>query len=303
MIKITAAFAALAIFAASAVVHAGVVVTEQEVIDQGNGQPVTRNRTVMIQGNKQKMVTDRAQVVTDLDNGKMYLINPEKKQYVEMPFPPQGPMAQMMAQRMSTLSFKKTGAASKTISGYSCEQYAGAGSMMGNQYSVNGCFSTKAPGARDFDTFQKTMAAKVKGTAMAMQGEVPDGVPMQLDSTTKITNFSMPGMSPEQAAKLKTMLANRPPVVSKTTVQQIASKDLPADTFAVPAGFTKQEMPNGGMGGGGMSHMGGGNSGSGMGHMGGGGMSGGSNGGMSGGGMSGGGMGGGASAPPQKSPE
>jgi hypothetical protein len=110
-------------------------------------------------------------------------------------------------------------------------------------------------------------------------------------------------MSPEQAAKLKTMLANRPPVVSKTTVQQIASKDLPADTFAVPAGFTKQEMPNGGMGGGGMSHMGGGNSGSGMGHMGGGGMSGGSNGGMSGGGMSGGGMGGGASAPPQKSPE
>ena len=93
MIKTVAAFAALAIFAASAVVHAGVVVTEQEVIDQGNGHPVTRNRTVMIQGNKQKMVTDRAQVVTDLDNGKMYLINPEKKQYVEMPFPPQGPMA------------------------------------------------------------------------------------------------------------------------------------------------------------------------------------------------------------------
>lgn len=256
MKTISAAFAALAIFAASSTVHAGVVVTEQEVIDQGNGQPVTRNRTVMIQGNKQKMVTDRAQVVTDLDNGKMYLMNPEKKQYVEMPFPPQGPMAQMMAQRMSTLSFKKTGGGSKTISGYSCEQYSGAGSMMGNQYSVNGCFSTKAPGAHDFDAFQKTMAAKVKGTPMAMQGEVPDGVPLQLDSTTKITNFSMPGMSPEQSAKLKAMLANRPPVVSKTTVMQIASKDLPADTFTVPAGFTRQEMPNGGMGGG-MSHMGG----------------------------------------------
>ena len=268
MKKIAVAFAALAIFAASTVAHAGVVVTEQEVIDQGNGQPVTRNRTVMIQGNKQKMVTDHAQVVTDLDNGKMYLINPEKKQYIEMPFPPKGPMAQMMAQRMSTLSFKKAAGAGKTISGYPCEQYSGAGSMMGNQYSVNGCFSTKAPGAHDFDAFQKTMAAKVKGTPMAMQGEVPDGVPMQLDSTTKITNFSMPGMSPEQSAKLKAMLANRPPVVSKTTVQQIASKDLPADTFTVPAGFTKQEMPNGGMGGG-------------MGHMG-------SNGGMSGGGMSGG---------------
>ncbi len=238
-----AAFAALVILAGSGAAHAGVVVTEQEIIDQGTGQPVTHSRTVMIQGNKQKMVTDRAQVVTDLDRGTMYLMNPAKKQYVEMPFPPTGPMAQMMTQRMSTLSFKKTGG-KKTVAGFACQEYTGAGSMMGNEYTVTGCFSTRAPGARDFDTFQKTMAAKVKGTAMAMQGDVPDGVPLQLDSTTKITNF--PGMSPDQAAKLKQMFANRPPVVSKTTVTQIASKDLPADTFTVPADFSKQEMPNGG---------------------------------------------------------
>jgi Domain of unknown function (DUF4412) len=245
MKKFAATFAALVIFAGSGAAHAGVVVTEQEVIDQGTGQPVTHSRTVMIQGNKQKMVTDRAQVVTDLDNGTMYLMNPAKKQYIEVPFPPKGPMAQMMSQRMSTLSFKKTGS-SKTISGYACEEYTGAGSMMGNEYTVTGCFSTKAPGANDFDTFQKTMANKVKGTAMAMQGEIPDGVPIQLDSTTKITNFSMPGMSPDQAAKLKQMFANRPPVVSKTTVTQIASKDLSADTFKVPADFAKQQMPTGG---------------------------------------------------------
>jgi len=152
----------------------------------------------------------------------------------------------MMSQRMSTLSFKKSSNGSKTVSGYPCQEYNGAGTMMGNQYSVTGCFSTKAPGARDFDAFQKTMAAKVKGTAMAMQGQVPDGVPMQLDSTTRITNFSMPGVSPDQAAKMKQMMANRPPVVSKTTVTQIASKNLPADTFTVPADFAKQEMPSGG---------------------------------------------------------
>jgi hypothetical protein len=252
--KSVAAFAALIIFAGPAAVHAGVVVTEQEVIDQGNGQPITRGRTVMIQGNKQKMVTDRAQVVTDLDGGKMYLINPEKKQYVEVPFPPSGPMAQMMSRGVSTLNFKKTGS-SKTINGYACEEYNGAGSMMGNEYKVNGCFSTKAPGAADFDGFQKKMAAKVKGTPMAMQGEVPDGVPIELDSTTRMTNFSMPGMSPDQAAKLKQMFASRPPVVSKTTVTQIASKTLSADTFAVPAGYTRQQMPmNGPMGGMGGQH-------------------------------------------------
>jgi len=248
--KLAATFAALAIFAgSSAAAHAGVVVTEQEVIDQGTGSPVTHSRTVMIQGNKQKMVTDRAQVVTDLDNGTMYLMNPVKKQYVEVPFPPQGPMAQIMSQRMSTLSFKKTGG-SKTVSGFACQEYTGAGSMMGNEYTVTGCFSTKAPGASDFDAFQKTMANKVKGTAMAMKGEVPDGVPIELDSTTKMTNFSMPGMSPDQAAKLKQMFAKRPPVVSKTTVIKIASKELSADTFKVPSDFSKQEMPAGGpMGG------------------------------------------------------
>jgi hypothetical protein len=247
MRKIAATFAALAILAGAGAAHAGVVVTEQKVIDQGTGAPVTHSRTVMIQGNKQKMVTDRAQVVTDLDSGKMYLMNPEKKQYVEVPFPPKGQMAQMMSQRVSTLSFKKTGG-SKTVSGYPCQEYIGAGSMMGNGYSVTGCFSTEAPGAEAFDAFQKTMASKVKGTAMAMQGEVPDGVPMQLESTTKMTNFSMPGMTPDQAAKLKQMFANRPPVVSKTTVIQIASKDLPPDTFTVPTDFSKQTMPAGPMG-------------------------------------------------------
>ncbi|MGD0290507.1 MAG: DUF4412 domain-containing protein [Candidatus Binataceae bacterium] len=249
MKKFAATLAALVIFGGFGAAHAGVVVTEQEVIDQGTGKPVTRNRTVMIQGNKQKMVTDRAQVVTDLDRGMMYLMNPEKKQYIEVPFPPSGAMAQMMSQRVSTLSFVKTGG-SKTINGYACQEYTGAGSMMGNEYKVSGCFSTKAPGASDFDAFQKTMANKVKGTAMAMQGEVPDGVPIELDSTTKMTNFSMPGMAPDQAAKLKQMFANRPPVVSKTTVTQIASKDLPGDTFQVPAGFSKQQMPSGPMGGG-----------------------------------------------------
>ncbi len=249
MKKFAAIFAALVIFAGSGAARAGVVVTEQEVIDQGSGKAVTRSSTVMIEGNKQKRITDRGEVVIDLDSGTMYMMNPEKKQYVELPFPPKGPMAKMMSQRMSSVKFKKSGG-SKTVSGYPCQEYTGAGSMMGNAYTVNGCFSTKAPGAKDFDSFQKKMAKTVKGTVMAMHGDIPDGVPLELDSTTKMTNFSMPGMSPDQAAKLKKMFANRPPVVSKTTVTKIASKNLPADTFKVPADFTKQEMPMGHMGGG-----------------------------------------------------
>ncbi len=241
MKKSIAAIIGVLLLAALGAAHAGVIVDEQETMQQGPGQTATRQRTVMIQGNKQKMVSNQVEVVTDLDTGTMYLIYPAKKQYMELPFPPQGQMAKMMGDRMSTLNFKKSGG-KKTIHGYGCEQYAGSGSMMGNKYSVVGCFAAKAPGAKEFDAFQKTMSAKVKGTAMEMHGQVPDGIPMELTSTTKLTNFNAPGMSPAQAEKIRQMLANRPPMVTTTVVTKVTTKKLAADTFAVPAGFTKREM-------------------------------------------------------------
>jgi hypothetical protein len=241
MKKTIAAIAGVMMLAAIGAAHAGVVVDEQETMQQGAKQAASRQRTVVIQGNKQKMISNRIEVITDLDQGKLFLIYPAQKQYMELPFPPQGAMARMMTNQMSTLQFKKSGG-KKTILGYSCAQYSGAGSMMGNQYSVTGCFSTKAPGAKEFDAFQKAMADKVKGTPMAMQGQVPNGIPMELVSTTKLTNFSAPGMTPEQAEKIRQMLANRPPMVTKTVVTKVTTKKLSADTFAVPAGFTKREM-------------------------------------------------------------
>jgi hypothetical protein len=243
MKTIAAACAALMLLMiAAGVGFAGVVVHEQEVVRRGNGQPATHERTVMIQGNKQKMVTDKETVVTDLDNGMMYMLDPASKTYLELPFPPRGRMAAMMAGAgTSSLSFKKTGG-HQTIAGYSCENYAGDGDMMGNKYSVKGCFSTKAPGASDFTNFQKEMQEKVKGTPMEMSGSVPDGVPLKLESTTKLTHVSVPGMSPDQTAKLNQMLANRPPVVTDTTVTRIASENLSPETFAIPAGYKKQEF-------------------------------------------------------------
>ncbi|MGH7987075.1 MAG: hypothetical protein ACREQX_12415 [Candidatus Binataceae bacterium] len=238
-----ASCAALMLVATAAVAgHAGVVVHEREVVDRGKGQPVTHERTVMIEGNKQKMITGKEVVVTDLDNGMMYMFNPNAKTYIALPFPPRGRMAAMMAGAgPSTLNFKKADG-HQTVAGYSCDNYAGDGNMMGNKYSVKGCFSTKAPGASDFTAFQKRMQAKVKGTPMEMTGNVPDGVPLKLDSTTRLTHVSVPGMSADQTAKLNQMLANRPPVVTDTTVTKIARENLTPDIFAIPAGYTKQEF-------------------------------------------------------------
>lgn len=240
MKAIRAVFAASLLMLIAAAAQAGVVLQETETVDRGNGKPETQDRTVMVQGNQQKTVTTRSQVLIDLDKGFMYVISPERKAYVEMPFPPQGRMGQLMAQRMAAMNFKKTGKQS-TIAGYPCEEYSGGGNMGGSQYSVVGCFSPSAPGASDFTTFQKAMAGKLHGGAAT--ASIPDGVPLEVTSTTKMTSFNMPGMSADQASKIKDMLAKRPPVVSKTLVSKVSLEQIASSDFTVPEGYQKQEMP------------------------------------------------------------
>jgi len=234
------AFATAAFVMAAGAAFAGVIVEEQETIDRGTGQPVAHARTIMIQGNKQKIVSDHDTMVTDLDKGVMMLVTPSRKTYSEMPFPPPG-MAPGAG--MANIKFSKSGG-SQTVAGYKCQNYSGVSRMMGTHSDIVECFSTSAPGAADFTGFQKAMVDKLKGTsAAAMVGDVPAGVPLSSKSTTNMKGLVIPGMPPEQAAKLAQMMANRPPIVTKTVVTKITPKSLSDDEFGPPAGYTKQEMP------------------------------------------------------------
>jgi Domain of unknown function (DUF4412) len=234
---IAAAFA----FAASAT--AGVVVDEQQVIDQPNGNKVTRARTVVIEGDKQKSIIDNGNrtVITDLGKGTMTMVDGTRKTYLQFPFPPKtGPMAAMAGAVAPTISFKKTGGHDKLI-GYSCDEYSGAGIVGANSVSMSGCFSDSAPGATEYSNFQREMAQKVKGTAMANMGEIPQGVPLRLTITTTMGNPAG-AMSPMGAGQF----------VTDTTVSRISTKSLPTDSFDVPEGYQKQQLPPmfGTMGGG-----------------------------------------------------
>ncbi len=253
MKKFASALPAIAILAFAAIAGAGVVVDEQQIIDQPDGNKVTRTRTVIIEGDKQKSIIDNGErsVITDLGKGTMTMVDGKQKTYVEFPFPPkQGGTAAMPGAVSPTISFKKTGSHSKII-GYSCDEYSGAGTVGGNSVSMSGCFSDLAPGAADYSNFQHKMADKVKGTTMANMGQIPPGVPLRLTITTTIGSTPAMGMSAEQANKLKQMLANRQ-FVTDTTVSKISTKSLPSDSFQVPSGYQKQQLPPmfGGIGGG-----------------------------------------------------
>ena len=59
----------------------------------------------------------------------------------------------------------------------------------------------------------------------------------------KMGKVNIPGMAPEQAAKINEMMAKRPPVTTSTVVEKIEAKKLAEADFAVPAGFTKRDLP------------------------------------------------------------
>ncbi len=246
MRKLTALVAGMTLAMTALPAAAGVVITQKQHVTNGAN---TRDseQTISVQGNKQKMETDRHTIITDLDKGVMYVIDPKAKSYFEIEFPPKGQMAAMMAaSRSAAMNFKKAGT-TREFAGYKCTDYNGGGHMMQGDYTIKECFSTVAPGAEEFSAFEKNMADKLKSAnaGPATSGEIPRGVPLATDSTMKMGHVSLPGMAPEQAAKINEMMAKRPPITTTTEVEKIESKKLADADFAVPAGFTKKELPAG----------------------------------------------------------
>jgi hypothetical protein len=238
MKKIMAFFACLLITAGwSSLTRAGVVLDEQ-VTATRSGKPETQTRQVMVQGHKEKMVGSTSSFVIDLDSGTMTLLNPSQKSYLQMPFPP----SKMSGQQLD-LNLKKTGKTEKALD-YTCDEYQGGFQSPTASVRTVGCFSTSAPGAAEFTEFTRAMGVKLND-AKAIGGNMPSGIPLMMESTREVKpeNLSMPGFSSEQMSRLKQMIAKQGPQSTKTVVTRIETRKLPDDTFTVPAGYQRRELP------------------------------------------------------------
>lgn len=247
MRKLTALVAATTLALSALPAAAGVVITQKQHVTSGSNSRDSE-QTVSVEGNKQKMVTERHTIITDLDGGKMYVLDPKTKTYFQLDFPPKGQMAAMMAASTNAAMNFKSAGTTREIAGYKCTDYNGGGHMMAGDYTVKECFSTSAPGADEFAAFEKNMADKLKASgAPQASGEIPGGVPLALDSSMKMGKISIPGMPPEQAEKINEMMAKRPPVLTSTLVEKIETKKLADADFAIPPDFTKRDLPKPGM--------------------------------------------------------
>ena len=243
MRKLTTLVAGMTLAMTALPAAAGVVITQKQHVTSGTNSRDSE-QTISVQGNKQKMVSERHTIITDLDKGMMYVLDPKAKTYFEIEFPPKGQMATMMAASTNAaMNFKKAGT-TRDIAGYKCADYNGGGHMMAGDYTVKECFSTSAPGADEFAAFEKNMADKLKSAGTATgNGEIPGGVPLALESSMKMGRVNIPGMASEQAAKINEMMAKRPPVVTSTQVEKIETKKLAESDFTIPSDYTKRELP------------------------------------------------------------
>jgi len=229
---------------------AGLVMTRTEQVVSGNIGPKeeARQTTTMIQGHKERLVSGMRAVIVDLDKSTIDVLDPSKKSYLEMPFPPKGMMAQSIGgPAMRVSDFTKAGN-SRTVAGFSCDDYKGSGQLPMGKFNTTYCVSTKAPGAAEFTEFQKTMVAKLKAEQPTIAGKMPDGIPLAEDTTTQMVFTNFGNMPPAMVEKLKAQLANRPPIVTKSEVTKVEEKSIDPSEFVIPADYTKREPMMGRMG-------------------------------------------------------
>jgi hypothetical protein len=239
--KVAAAIA-IAFALAATTASAGVVISQERVVSN-QGKVSKSEQTVMVQGNKRKVVTPERTVITDLDAGKVYFLNPKSKKYAQSPFPPKGLPAAIMVQEGLSFGFEK-GAATHKVAGYECQDYSGSIPFAFTKLDTTQCVASDAPGAKEYTDFLKAIGEKIKGTRLAPKGGViPDGVPVLITTSAEPHTFNpRRGVPPEQVKRIQDELAKHPPAVFTTTASKIEVKDLPADTFVVPADYSEQQF-------------------------------------------------------------
>ncbi|MHB8381331.1 MAG: hypothetical protein ACYDC3_03180 [Candidatus Binataceae bacterium] len=230
---------------------AGVVITQEESrqgMPTGGGSQ-KHEQTITVQGKKERIEGADHVIIIDLEHGQMFFVEPAQKNYVQLAFPPTGPMAQMMARAAGAMNFKKE-ATTRKIAGYECRDYSATTTSMGGDVSMVDCYSTSAPGSKEYADFMKVYMDKFKSSGAQPTGDVPDGIPLASDATMKMNKINIPGLSADQQAKLQQMMKNRKPITTQTVVTKIVEKKVSADQFAVPAGYAKRELPKPGEQGG-----------------------------------------------------
>jgi hypothetical protein len=207
---------------------AGVVMAETSTAHGPNGETFSVDRTIYVQGNKQRVERERVTTVTDLDKSIIYIIDKSERVYTEMPLQALSP-AQPGNMQSETIQLNKTGE-TRVIADQSCDEYRRVERNKLERVSISLCVSTGAPGAKEVSQFERKMAARLNGGKSERSAD-NETTSLMLEKES-VLSFRVPDPSHHQAYRTTSLLV-------ETRVNNIQMKPLPPETFKPPKGYSK----------------------------------------------------------------
>jgi hypothetical protein len=219
---------ALLVLASAGRPLAGVVMTETSFAEGPDGEISSLDKTVYVQGNKQKIELGRVAQITDLDKSVIYIINEHDRVYAEMPL--QALSLARPEEKQDEVTLKRTGE-KRVIAKHPCNEYRTVEGNRLERVSISACVSTSAPGAKELSGFARNMATRLNSRQIE-RGE--NGLAGLMLEKQSVLSFRVPDSSRGRTYRTASLVA-------KTRVNKITVQPLPPQTFNPPEGYSKLE--------------------------------------------------------------
>lgn len=211
-------------------VLAGVVMAETSYAAGATGS-IAQNKTVYVQGNKQKIEEQGIARITDLDNKLVYIIDKNRRVFTELPleaFSSEQP-ENLHGQPILT----KTGK-TRVVANHPCHEYRALDGDKLEHATISACVSTNLPAAKEIAEFDRNMIARLGGQPIDKIRSEGAGLILERKSLLK---FHVPNRSTGNTYQTTSLVAG-------TRVDKIQSITLLPETFQPPSGYKKlQKQP------------------------------------------------------------
>ncbi len=224
---ILGAFASI-FLASVSVLSAGVVMSETAITSGPSGH-IAQQRTIYIQGNKQRVDSAEVQTITDLDKRLLYIVDTKDREYVEESLDTAGGTYPERGETQSgTIVLKRTGK-THLVAYQRCSEYRGTRADQDVHVTVSACVSDAGPGVQEIARFNREMIARMTGSKIPTSDEeATSGIVLEKDSVIELLR---PADKPRHY--------RGPLLTMKSKIEDIKLKQLSPETFMPPKGFNK----------------------------------------------------------------
>ncbi|MBV8359659.1 MAG: hypothetical protein JO189_17240 [Deltaproteobacteria bacterium] len=206
---------------------AGVIMAETSFAVDARGT-IAQNKTLYIQGNKQKIEEEGIAQITDLDKNLVYIIDKNRRVFAEIPL--QTLSSEQPANLHGEPILTKT-RKTRMVADHPCHEYRAADGNKLEHATISACVSTNVPEVKEIAEFDRNMIAQLGGHKSEEKSIRSNGAGLILEKKS-ILSFRLPDRSRGNVYQTTSLIA-------ETRVDKIQSITLPPETFKPPTDYKK----------------------------------------------------------------